>query len=55
MLSQLHKWWYSLNYRYCITEAYLASHRGETVVSADWAEMASSWQLKYLMHGRKLV
>lgn len=55
MTTLLLKWWYSLNYRYCMTEAYLASHRGEGAVSADWATTASGWQLKYYMHGRKLV
>lgn len=47
--------WYSLNYRHCMVEAYLASNRGEWLTKAQWQSAASEWQRKYLMVGRSLV
>ncbi len=51
----MRKFWLSLNYRFCMVEAYLASNRGEVVAAAEWQSKASEWQREYLMCGRGLV
>ena len=55
MRDFLWKCWFSLNYRLCMVEAYLASQRGESVVSSEWQAKASSWEREYQMCGRTLV
>ena len=51
------KWlsfFYAQCYAYCKTNEYLASHRGEAAVSADWALRASQWHLLWWQTGRGL-
>jgi hypothetical protein len=51
----LERLWYSLNYRHCMVESYLAYNRGEYLTKAQWESAAMEWQRKYLMCGRTLV
>lgn len=55
MRNWMWRLWYSLNYRWCMVEAYSASNRGETLVAANWQSKAGEWQREYLMCGRELV
>jgi len=55
MRDWFQKLWCSLNYRFCMVEAYRASHRGEVLVAADWQSKASDWERDYIMCGRTLV
>lgn len=54
-MTTLWKMWFSLNYRHCMVEAYLASNRGESVVASNWQAKASEWQREYVMCGRSLI
>lgn len=40
----IRRFWASLNYRYCMSAAYLAEHRGDKFEAADWACRAMHWQ-----------
>ena len=42
--------WASLNYRYCMTERYLAAHRGEMLVAVQWERSAWEWRQQWLTH-----
>ncbi len=46
--------YYSQQYAYCRSNEYLASHRGEAVVAADWARRADGWYLEWWKSGRRL-
>lgn len=41
MLKRL---WSSLNYRYCMSQRYLASCRGETLIAVAWERQAWDWR-----------
>lgn len=51
----LYRHFCSLNYRFCMADAYLASHRGESAISASWQASASEWEREYQMAGRSLI
>ena len=53
-MSYVMKFWYSLNYRYCKVQEYLASHRGDGEAVGHWNSKAYQWQTKYIMCGRNL-
>jgi hypothetical protein len=55
MRTVLIKLFISMNYRYCMASAYLASQRGDGVATADFLTRASEWEREYLMAGRRLV
>jgi len=56
MKTWWNKVWCSLNYRYCMSSAYLLSKQGNGLIaSADFMSRASEWQREYLMAGRKMV
>ena len=55
MREYLMKCWYSLNYRWCMVESYMAYNTGEYLKKAQWQAAAMEWQRKYLMADRKLV
>jgi hypothetical protein len=55
MKTRLVKLWCSMQYRYCMSSAYLASQRGDGVAAADFLCRASDWQREYLMAGRSMV
>lgn len=44
MKRLLLKWWCSLNYRYCKSNAYLATQRQEIIEAVWWNRQASEWQ-----------
>jgi hypothetical protein len=54
-MSFLIKLWLSLNYRYCMAEAYLMSQQGRGPESAYWLGKAMDWQREFLMCGRRMV
>lgn len=58
MLQRLILWWlrkwYSVNYRFCMTEAYLASQRGENLMAGEYQTRAAAWELEYWRCGRGL-
>ena len=39
--------WFRLNYSYCMTERYLASHRGDTMAMIHWSDQAYYWRRCY--------
>ena len=53
-MTGLKKFWYSLNYRYCKVQEYLASHRGDGEAVGHWNSKAYQWETKYLMVGKDL-
>ena len=55
MFELLWKLWFSLNYRYCMSECYMAHNRGDGKAAAEFANRASHWEREYAMCGRKLV
>jgi hypothetical protein len=55
MLVKLWKLWYSLQYRMCMVDAYLADGRGDHLARAEWLTKAMEYQREYLMCGRRLV
>jgi hypothetical protein len=54
-MDTLRRLWISLNFRYCMSSAYLAQQRGEMLEAADFLTRASEWEREYLMCGRRLV
>lgn len=45
--TYLARLWCSLNYRYCMSNAYLASQRHEIIEAVWWAQQANTWQDKW--------
>ena len=54
MREFLEKCFYSLNYRYCMVNAYFAYNQGEYITKAQWQSAAMEWERKYIMVGRTL-
>ena len=44
MIRLLRRCWYSLNFRYCMSNAYLATQRHEIIAAVGWSQLASDWQ-----------
>ena len=52
MLTKLWQFWCSINYRFCMSEAYLAERRGDGFAKGDWMTRAQKWDREYIMSGR---
>jgi hypothetical protein len=55
LIVKLWKLWYSLQYRLCMVDAYLADNRGDHLARAEWLTKAMEYQREYVMCGRRLV
>jgi hypothetical protein len=44
MLSHLKKLWFDLNYRYCMSNAYLARSRYDIIDAVRWTDKAWHWK-----------
>ena len=44
LLRFLSRCWHSLNYRYCMSNAYLATQQHKILEAVGWSQLASDWQ-----------
>lgn len=47
MIRVIRRLWCSANYRFCMSNAYLASQRHETLVAIGWSQNAGDWLDKW--------
>jgi hypothetical protein len=43
--------WASINFRYCCSNAYLATQRHEPLIAVGWSQMANDWEEQWRKYG----